>query len=307
MKNLVYSAALFLFAASSCGEKNTREDNKLDNPNQLIISGSDTEFPMVKKLSENYRQDNPNMEFDVTGGGTSVGLQKIINKECHIANASREISLSEASKAKASDIDLMPIMFATDAVVIITHSKLGIQNLNIQQVAAIFSGKIKNWNLVGGPNLPITLYGRDSSSGTYGYLKKKFQIDGYCPSLKALKDNNEIVVAVEKDKGGVGYCGLGYILDADGKPKGSIWSMPLSLDSLHAAISPLEVTAVVRGDYPLTRPLYQYIRNNSDKKIKDFILFELSGRGQSVIKQFGYFPINDYQVELNKLNGIILN
>jgi phosphate transport system substrate-binding protein len=71
-------------------------------------------------------------------------------------------------------------------------------------------------------------------------------------------------------------------------------------------VSPLKVSDVIKGDYPLTRPLYQYVKEKPENNVKNFILFELSGNGYKIIKEFGYFPINDYQKEINKLNGLNL-
>lgn len=290
---------------SSC-KHSPDEKTKEANPNLIEISGSDTELPIVKKLAEIYRAANTAVTIHVNGGGTSVGFNDILNSKSDIANASRSITDKEQAEALAKQINLMPIMFAVDAVVIVTNSKLGIDSLSLDQVGQILSGKIKNWKEVGGPDKLITVYGRDSLSGTQAFMKSKFKIDKYAESTKAFKETKDIISAVEKDLSGIGYSGLGYILDKDGKPNGKIWSMPLYLDAGHQAVSPLKVSDVLKGDYPLTRPLFQYVKEKPEENIKKFILFELSGDGYKIIKEYGYFPINDYQKEINKLNGLNL-
>ncbi|MDX2172092.1 MAG: phosphate ABC transporter substrate-binding protein [Bacteroidota bacterium] len=290
---------------NSCKQASEEKSNETAS-NNIEISGSDTELPIVQELAKTYCQTNTMVTINVNGGGTSVGFGDILNNKSHIANASRSITDKEQAEADAKKINLIPIMFAVDAVVIVTNSKLGIDSLSLDQVGQILSGKIKNWKEVGGPDKSITVYGRDSTSGTQAFLKGKFKIEKYTETIKTFKETKEIISAVEKDITGIGYSGLGYILDRNGKPNGKIWSMPLYIDATHQAVSPLKVTDVIKGDYPLTRPLYQYVKDKPEINIKNFILFELSGDGYKVIKEYGYFPINDYQKEINKLNGLNL-
>ncbi len=296
---LIISVAFFI----SCNTKTNIKESESEK-SEIVISGSDTELPIVKQLAEVYCKTNTLVTINVSGGGTSVGFKDILDDKSTIANASREITDKENALASEKKLELLPIMFAVDAVVIITNSKLGINSLSIHQVAQILSGQLKNWKEVGGPDKAITLYGRDSTSGTQLFLKNKFKIPKYADNIITYKESSEVVTAVEKNLYGIGYSSLGYILDVNGKPNGKVWSMPLSIDSNSAAVSPLQVSAVIKGEYPLTRPLYQYIKQKPNGAIKNFILFELSGDGYKIIKKFGYFPINDYQVEINKLNGI---
>ena len=118
-----------------------------------------------------------------------------------------------------------------------------------------------------------------------------------------MHSNAEIVNAVQNDKAGIGYSGVGFLIDKKGKPNGSIWAMPIYIKGSRA-YSPYEVNAVKNGDYVLTRPLYQYINGKPRSQIYEFIMSELTLRGQELIRMNGYFPINDYQTEINKLNGL---
>ena len=194
-------------------------------------------------------------------------------------------------------------MFSVDALAIITNSKLGVDSLSTEQLTQVFSGQIPNWKDLGGPNLPIVIFGRDSTSGTYSYLKDKFVKAPYSAKMEHLHGNADIVKAVQSSVAGIGYVGVGYLMDENGKPNGNIWAMPIYIKG-SPAYSPYEVTAVKNGDYILTRPLYQYINGKPNASIFDFIMSELTLKGQNIIKQHGYFPINDYQTEINKLNGL---
>ena len=291
---------------TNCKQEQKKQDPELTEilkRNTIIIKGSDTELPMVKDLSNLFRKENFQITIDLNGGGSSIGIEALINNETDIANSSRAMKESEIARAKQNGVNPTPIMFSVDALAIITHSKLGVDSLSTEQLMQIFSGEITNWKLVGGPDLSIVIYGRDSLSGTYSYLKDKFIRAPYSATMKQMHGNAEIVSAIQKDKAGIGYAGVGFLMDENGKPNGSIWAMPIYIKGSRA-YSPYEVSAVKKGDYVLTRPLYQYINGKPRSQIYDFIMSELTLRGQEVIKRHGYFPINDYQTEINKLNGL---
>lgn len=301
MKHLCILLFLSIFFWS-CNDKND-ELNEFEKNNLIVIKGSDTELPMVSELANVFMSQNKEINIKISGGGSSVGIEALINNEADIANSSREIKIHELEKAKKNGVSISQIMFSVDALAIITNSKLGVDSLSTENLMQIFSGEITNWKSVGGPDLPIVIYGRDSLSGTYSYLKDKFIRAPYSAKMNQLHSNAEIVSAVKKDIAGVGYAGVGFLIDANGKPNGSIWAMPVYLKGSRA-YSPYEIDAVKKGDYLLTRPLYQYTNGKPRAQIYDFIMSELTLRGQELIKKHGYFPINDYQTEINKLNGL---
>ena len=302
----IYLFLILSGALTNCKQEQKKQDPELAEiikKNTLVIKGSDTELPMVKDLLKLFNEEHPEITIDLSGGGSGIGIEALINNETDIANSSREMKPSEIGRAKKNGVNPTPIMFSVDALAIITHSKLGVDSLSTEQLMQIFSGEITNWKTIGGPDLPIVIYGRDSTSGTYSYLKDKFVKVSYATTMKQLHGNAEIVAAVQKDKAGIGYAGVGFLMDENGKPNGSIWAMPIYIQGSRA-YSPYEVRAVKKGDYVLTRPLYQYINGKPSTQIYDFIMSELTLRGQNVIKMHGYFPINDYQTEINKLNGL---
>lgn len=295
-----------VFSITSCKQEQKQQDPELTEiikRNTIVIKGSDTELPMVKDLASLFKKENSEITIDLNGGGSSVGIEALINGETDIANSSRAMKPTEIERANRNGVNPTPIMFSVDALAIITHSQLGVDSLSTDQLMQIFSGLITNWKSVGGPNMPIVIYGRDSLSGTYSYLKDKFIRAPYSASMKHLHGNAEIVKAVQSDKAGIGYAGVGFLMDENGKPNGSIWAMPIYIKGSRA-YSPYEVSAVKKGDYVLTRPLYQYINGKPRSQIYNFIMSELTLRGQEIIKKHGYFPINDYQTEINKLNGL---
>ncbi|MES2512561.1 MAG: PstS family phosphate ABC transporter substrate-binding protein [Bacteroidota bacterium] len=301
----IYALIFIPIAFNSCKEqkKQDPELTEIVRRNTIIIKGSDTELPMVKDLSRAFRREHTEVTIDLSGGGSGVGIEALINNETDIANSSREMKQVEILRAKKNGVNPIAIMFSVDALAIITHSKLGVDSLSTEQLVQIFSGQITNWKDVGGPDLTIVIYGRDSVSGTYSYLKDKFIRAPYSAKVKQMHGNAEIVNAVQNNKAAIGYAGVGFLMDENGKPNGNIWAMPIYLKGSRA-YSPYEVAAVKKGDYVLTRPLYQYINGKPKTQIYDFIMSELTLRGQDIIKMHGYFPINDYQSEINRLNGL---
>ncbi|MGZ5190566.1 MAG: phosphate ABC transporter substrate-binding protein [Flavisolibacter sp.] len=301
---IIYLLSLSVIFISCHEEK--KQDPELEaivRRNTIIIKGSDTELPMVRDLARAFRDERLDVTIDITGGGSGLGIEALINGETDIANSSREMRPVEILRAKKNGVNPVQIMFSVDALAIITNSKLGVDSLSTEQLMQIFSGEITNWKALGGPDRSIVIYGRDSLSGTYAYLKDKFIKAPYSAAMKEMHGNAEIVGAVQKDLSGIGYAGVGFLMDSNGKPNGSIWAMPVYLKGSRA-YSPYEVAAVKKGDYVLTRPLYQYINGKPSNQIYDFIMSELTLRGQDIIKVHGYFPINDYQAEINKLNGL---
>jgi phosphate transport system substrate-binding protein len=298
-----YFAAACTMLISGCNTQSNKTEQTASQNDTITIKGSDTELMMVQHLANEYMKLHPETKIKVTGGGTGRGIESFINNQVQIATASREIEKAETSTAIGNGVKPKAVIFAVDALAIITNSKLGVDSLSTVQLAKIFSGEITNWKEVGGPDLGIHLYGRDSTSGTYTYFKEKFIEHGYSHHMKHLDGNAAIVKAVREDLAGIGYSGLGYLMDPDGKPNGEIWAMPIHLEGLKS-YSPYEISAVKKGDYVLTRPLYQYINEDQkDTRIYDFLLYELQLSGQETVRKFGYFPINDYQKHINSING----
>jgi len=303
---LISTLILISITLTNC-EDNKKEKNQeiadFVRRNKLIIIGSDTELELVKDLSIEYENKNPDITLDITGGGSGLGIEALINNETDIANSSRLMTQKEIIRAKKNGVNPIPIMFSVDALAIITNSQLGVDSLSTDDLTQIFSGKLTNWKYFGGPNLEISIYGRDNNSGTAAYIRDKFEKGEIEQSVNKMKNNAEILEAVKKNKGSIGYVGAGFLRDKNGKPDGRVWAMPIYLKG-SLAYSPFEINAVIKGDYVLTRPLYQYINGKPSMKVYDFIMSELNLIGQKTIKKHGFFQINNNQIEINKLNGV---
>ena len=136
------------------------------------IKGSDTVLPLTQSLSEIYMRQNPNATVTVTGGGSGVGISALMEGTTDLAMASRRIKFSEKMKMKQSKHDPVEVIVAYDALAIIVNPENPVRQLTREQLENIFRGKITNWKEVGGKDMKIVVYSRETSSGTYGFFKE---------------------------------------------------------------------------------------------------------------------------------------
>jgi phosphate transport system substrate-binding protein len=297
---MILVPALILSFINSCGQKKKLPPNSTEL--SINIVGSDTEYEMVKMICEEYKK-NEKLNYTIEAGGSELGFNSLIKGEATIAMASREISEKEIGLMKMYRIEAVPVIFAIDALAIITHSKLGVDSLTLQQLSKIYNGEIKNWKLVGGPDLEIKLFTRNINSGTYTFFKNKIVHSELGNLVQTCANTADVVDSVSSNISGIGYVGAGFLMGPDGKPSSRIWAMPLSIDERHCAYSPFQQNEIKNGNYPITRPLYQYIKTPMNVSVKKLVSFELSAAGQDLVSKFGYFPITDYQRQINNLNN----
>ena len=259
----------------------------------VVIRGSDTEVNLVLVLAEEYMNSNEQVSIAVTGGGSGTGIAALINKKTDIANSSREFSKAETDLAAARNVELRPITFAMDALCFITHESLGIQALNLAEIRKIFTGQATNWSEFGGPDRKISLYGRQSNSGTFIYIQQEVLGSDYSRRMKQMNGTSQIIEGIRNDLGGIGYVGIGYVVDKAGNSMQGINILAIQGENQNQPVSPLNTENIINGTYPISRPLYQYIDGKPSGALKDFLMFELSKRGQEIISENGYFPIGD--------------
>ena len=255
------------------------------------IKGSDTLINVVQKLAEEYMAKNSGKFLSVTGGGSGTGIAALVNRKCDIADASRQIKPKEVEDANNKGIDPKRVVVAIDGLSIIVSGQNPVDKLTVDQIGKIYRGEIKKWSEVGGSDIPITLYGRQSNSGTYDFMKEVVMKGEYAPELKSMNGNAQIVEAVKQDASGIGYVGVGYVQNAAG-----IKVLKVASNVALGYFSPLNSADVKSGRYPISRPLNQYMNGIPKGVARDFIEFELSAEGQAVVEKEGFFAIpEEYQ------------
>ncbi|PLX40212.1 MAG: phosphate-binding protein [Deltaproteobacteria bacterium] len=261
------------------------------------IKGSDTLINLVQSWSEAYLDKTGKM-ISVTGGGSGTGIAALIDGRCDIADASREMKSKEYKMAEERGIKVSEITVAIDGLSVIVNADNPIQELKFEDIGEPFKGEIKNWKGVGGDEGAVTLYGRQSNSGTFAFFQELLlEKKDYSDKMNRMNGNAQIVEAVRKDKNAVGYVGIGYILDEKGNVVPGIKAVKVVKDG--KSVSPLNAAAVKGGDYPLSRGLYQYIAGTPSKLAVDFIRFELSDEGQKMAEKMGFYPISEALMKKN--------
>jgi phosphate transport system substrate-binding protein len=250
---------------------------------KVTVKGSDTMVILSQKWAEVYMQKNPGSTIQVTGGGSGVGIAALINGSTDIANSSRPMKAAEVDKLKQRYNTLgIEIPCAKDGITVYLNKANPVSELTVRQIGDIFAGKITNWKQVGGPDAGIKLYGRESSSGTFGFFKDNVVKGDYSPSCQTLPGTAAIVNAVKKDKYSVGYGGAAY---AEG-----VKDCKVKKDDKSPAYAPTAET-IKNKTYPISRYLYMYLKSRPTGETKKFIDWILSPEGQNLIASVGYFPV----------------
>jgi phosphate transport system substrate-binding protein len=250
----------------------------------ITVKGSDTMVILAQRWAEVYQGKNPNVRISVTGGGSGTGISALINGTTDICNASRPMTSAEKNLLKTRfGSPGVEVRTAKDGITIYTNPSNPVKTLSIPQLRDIYTGRITNWNQVGGKNARIILYGRENSSGTYGFFKEHVlnNLD-FASATQTLPGTAAIVNAVIKDPNGIGYGGFGY---AKGVGIASV-----STTTGGQAFTPSEST-IKSGSYPISRFLYIYLRNRPTGVLKNYIDWILSDEGQKIVTQVGYFSV----------------
>ncbi|OGJ69288.1 hypothetical protein A3H90_02155 [Candidatus Peribacteria bacterium RIFCSPLOWO2_02_FULL_55_36] len=270
------------------------------NTTNLTIKGSDTEVQLVSNLAEAFARHNTSAHLSVTGGGSATGIASLLNGEIDIANSSRPMSDAERAQASERGIDLQEFILARDGLSIILHPENPITTLSMQQLSDIYSGRATRWKDIGGSDAPIVLYGRQSTSGTFGFFRDTVVKDDYAQTMRNMEGNQAIVDAVRADANGIGYVGVGYVKDDQGNVRDGISAILISLKNSNP-VSPLDREAVKRGDYPISRPIYQYLPAVPPRgsPAEAFLRFEASSDGQAIVEASGFYAITAEDVQRN--------
>lgn len=267
-----------------CGGKNEKGGGTLQ------IKGSDTEVNLAQRLAEAFMQRHPEASISVTGGGSGTGIAALIDGRTDIANSSREMKPEEIERARGRGVEPVATVFARDGIALIVHQTNSLRSSTLEEVGKIYKGEITRWNQVGGPDLEISLYGRQSNSGTYIYFRDHVLQGDYSPRMKMMNGNAQIVEGVRRDHAGIGYVGIGYVVQG-GKVVEGIQILAIAREPGGKALSPVDPEKLNRESYPLFRSLYQYTNGSPQGKVAEFIRFELSPEGQELVAQEGFFPV----------------
>lgn len=278
-----------VIALSSCGGSNTNknESSSADSTTtktNITLKGSDTVLPLSQKEAENYMKEHPDASITVVGGGSGVGITALIDGTTDIAMSSRPLKLDEKVTLEEKGLDVKEIIIAGDALAVIVNPKNKVEKLTHQQIGDIYTGKIKNWKEVGGADMKIIAYSRETSSGTYEFFKEHvLDKKNYDASVLNMPATGAIVQSVSQTEGAIGYIGLAYETK-------EVKQLSVSYDDGKTYVAP-SIESAQNGTYPISRPLYYYYSGKKDAQIKPLIDYILSETGQKIVLEVGYVPL----------------
>lgn len=253
--------------------------------NNITVKGSDTLVVQAQKWAETYMTKNNKVKIQVTGGGTGTGFAALQNQTTDLCNASRKIRAAEIAECiKAFGRRPTEYKVCLDGLSVYVNADNPVKELSLEQLDLIFTGKIRNWKEVGGPDARITLYSRENSSGTYEFFKEHvLKNKDFAASAQTMPGTASVLEAVARDKNGIGYGGAAYGAGAK--------HLAIRKDDQSPAVEPTE-EAVVKGAYPIWRYLYVYVNPAIDKgEVAAYLAWIRSDEGQKVVKEVGYFPL----------------
>ncbi len=249
------------------------------------VKGSDTCLPLVQKEAENYMKGNAKHSVTVIGGGSGVGISALIEGSTDIAMASRKMKFDEKKKINEAGKSCKEVTIAYDALAVIVNPKNPVKNLTREQLSDIFTGKISNWNQVGGPNMPIVTYSRETSSGTYEFFKSSvLKEKNYKSGIMSMPATGAVVQSVSQTPGAIGYVGLAYL-------NSKVKAVAVSYDNGKKYVEPTKENALNKT-YPIVRPLYLYYTLNKKATVTPFIDYILSNEGQKIVSEIGYIELS---------------
>ena len=247
---------------------------------RLVIKGSDTlGAKLVPQLAEQFKAQHPGTTFDIAAEGSTTGIAAIIDGTAEIGMSSRRAKTSEVGTAAAKGKHMKPTIVAFDGIAVIVNSANPIKGLTKKQVEQIFTGDVTDWSAVGGSGGKISVYTRNTSSGTYSDFKElAMKKRDYAGGSQKMAGNEQIAAEVGKNPNGVGYVGLAYT------KAGGIKVMPIdgvlpSVQSVHAKT------------YPYARPTFYYTNGEPGGMAKQFLDFTVSSTGQKIVTRVGFVPV----------------
>jgi phosphate transport system substrate-binding protein len=306
MKKAMIALLMGLATASTHAGEPVKVDEELGTYEQvggvsgnLNSIGSDTLNNLMTLWAEGFQAMYPNVRIQIEGKGSSTAPPALIEGTAQLGPMSREMKAAELDAfEKKFGYKPTAVRVAIDALAVFVHKDNPIKGLNLKQVDSVFSSTLKRggkasetWGDLGldgsWKNQPLSTYGRNSASGTYGFFKSLVLNKGdYRPTVKEQPGSSAVVQGIAKELGGIGYSGIGYATSG-------VRALPIAEEGTDYYAP--EYENCLTGDYPIARFLYVYVNKKPnqpmDKLTYEFLRFVLAKQGQEVVVKDGYFPL----------------
>jgi phosphate transport system substrate-binding protein len=245
----------------------------------IEIKGSTTVLPIAQEVAEAYMKENPDVKITISGGGSGDGIKAIIDGTTDIANSSRFIKEKEVKMAVEKGVYPVPFGIAYDCIIPVVHPSNSAGAITMVQLKDIYMGKITNWKEVGGPDKPIVVVSRDTSSGTYEVWEEKvMNKERVFPGALLQASNGAVATAVSENENAVGYIGIGYLNEKLKK---------LTVDGIEGT---KETT--LNGTFPISRVLYMFTKGWPTGDAAKFMNYVMHPeKGQKFVEKSGFVPL----------------
>ncbi|MCX7832266.1 MAG: phosphate ABC transporter substrate-binding protein [Actinobacteria bacterium] len=269
-KNIFYFLAtilVFSLLFVGCGKQNASVKET-----SLKIAGSTSVFPLITEVAEEFKKENTQYNVEVQAGGSNVGIQSVLSGAVQIGMSSRDLTEDELKSG------LKPTTIAYDCIVVIVNPKNKIDNLSLEQIRDIYTGKIKNWKELGGKDSKIIVVNRDEASGTREAFKKLVLGDSdFVDTAIIQPGTGQVKSFVSSNEDAIGYISFG-VVDSTVKV--------VKVDNIEPSIENIK-----NGSYKITRKLYLLTKGEPEGLSKEFIDYVLSDRIQETIVKKHYIPV----------------
>jgi phosphate transport system substrate-binding protein len=244
----------------------------------LKVTGSTTVLPVAQAAADAFGKEHASADIQITGGGSSVGVQSIGEGTADIGMSSRDLKADEKTKYPG----LVVTTIANDGIAVIVHPGNSVSGLTLNELKEIYAGNTTNWKEVGGPDQVIVVVGRDSASGTREFFfDAVMHKQDFTRTQLEKNSNGAVAQTITQTPGAIGYVGLGYV-DRGSK------AVPLVVNGEPVMPS---IANVLNKKYPLSRPLIMITEGAPAGLARDYLDFLLSPSGQKIVAEEGFVPI----------------
>lgn len=261
---------------TGCGQQSASEGRQSDLQGNLTLTGSSTVAPLAAEIARRFEIQHPGVRIDVQTGGSSRGVADIRRGTADIGMASRAL--------KESENGLISFTIARDGICVILNRANPVNELSEQQIVDIYTGKISNWNEVGGPDHPITVVNKAQGRSTLELFLQFFGLDARRVDADVIiGDNEQGIKTVSGNANAIGYVSVGA---AEYSTKNGV---PIKLLPMNGV--PATIKTVADGSFPLTRPL-NLLTDAPPEGLKNaFIEYAMSDNVHDLVKDLYFVPV----------------
>ena len=267
---------------SQNGTENTNTDN---NTNQDVntddevsgtvnTDGSTSMADVMAAFQETFKEVQPNVTVNYTGSGSGAGIEGALAGTCDIGLASRELKEEEVANGAVAHV------VAKDGVAIVVNPENGVEDLTVEQIAAIFTGEITNWSELGGSDLEIAVYGREAGSGTRGAFEEIVGVVDACKYTNEYSSTGDVIGSVASNPNAIGYASLSAVGD--------------TVKAVKVAGVECSEDTVRDGSYQIQRPFVMVTKEGAELSpaAQAFLDYAMSSDVADVIAAAGAVAIN---------------